>query len=781
MLDLRVIDGCLAVLLTVGAVLDASSEVHHDLNALALASLVVMTGSVAVRHRNPVLTTLLAVTAFGAFQLTSRYSGDGAFEAAAIALNFYALGRSGCGRAGILVSAGVFAYWLLGALTVSYSVAGGSAAEVFASWIVLGGLPFAVGRTLTARSAMTRELQVGAARLESEQQARARAAAAQERSQMARELHDVIAHNVSVMVIQTSAVQRVASSDLDAARDALRAVERAGREALVELRRTVGVLHRSADELDGAAAPGISQLDALVSRAGAAGLTVDLQIEGQRTTLSAGLDLVVYRVVQEALTNAIKYAGPARAVVNVTFGSSELELRVSDSGQGLATESQGDGSGHGLVGMSERVRLYGGQLRAGPRPDGGFEVRARIPLYGGTPMPLARVPHRGDQDPVAVPGLEGFRWPWLDPLLAAVLLVALEVSVLVSSDRRGPVIVNMIVVAAMALAAIWRRSSPLAFLIVVGVLVIGLEGWLTSLNNLPLAGIYITLVPTYTVAAWEQRREAVLGLVIFICGTALSNAIVPHATLGDFIGGAVTVTAAWGAGRAIRARHVVTSELKRRSGRLVAEREDRVLLAVSGERSRIAREMHAAVAQTVAAMVVQAEATRRLLGREPAQVETALGAIEQAGRQTLVEMRRILGVLRYADDASELAPQPGVDQIYTLIERARDAGQPVELSVDGDPGTLPAGVDLGIYRILEEALKSVRPQQGAAVGVALRFGEQNLELHVTARCDGPSGWPTDAMRERLTLCGGELATDPHHENGWEFVARMPRGLQGALT
>lgn len=114
MVDLSVIDWGLAVLLTVGAVADAYSEVHHGLNAVAVASCVVLTGSVAVRRRNPVLTTLLAVTGFGTFQLASRYAGDGSFEAAAIALNFYLLGRSGCGREGILVSAGVFAYWLLG-------------------------------------------------------------------------------------------------------------------------------------------------------------------------------------------------------------------------------------------------------------------------------------------------------------------------------------------------------------------------------------------------------------------------------------------------------------------------------------------------------------------------------------------------------------------------------------------------------------------------------------------------------------------------------------------
>lgn len=113
-------------------------------------------------------------------------------------------------------------------------------------------------------------------------------------------------------------------------------------------------------------------------------------------------------------------------------------------------------------------------------------------------------------------------------------------------------------------------------------------------------------------------------------------------------------------------------------------------------------------------------------------------------------MRRILGVLRHADDRGEREPQPGVDQIYALIQRARERGQPVELSVDGEPWTLPAGVDIGLYRILEDALQSAR-QPASAVGVALRFGEEDLALRLTARCQGPNGWPTDAMRERVAV------------------------------
>jgi signal transduction histidine kinase len=672
--DLRVIDRVLAVLLAIGAVADASSQLHHRLDAPAIASLVVLTGSVAWRRRNPVLTTLLAVTALGAFQLASRYSGDGSFEAAAIALNFYTLGRHARGRESVLVSGAVFAYWLVGAAVVAYIPAGGSVGEVLSGWVVLGGLPFAVGGLLASRGRLARELEVSAARLQDEQELRARRAAAEERNRMARELHDVIAHNVSVMVIQTSAAREVARGDLDAAREALRAVERSGREALVELRRIVGVLRRSTDELAGSWAPGLSRLDALVGRACAAGLPVELRVEGQPQALSPGLDLVAYRVVQEALTNAIKHAGPASAQVRVSFGVRELELEIVDSGHGAVPERVDDGSGHGLIGMSERVELYGGELRAGQRRGAGFEVRARIPIDGVVSSPHVLAPPV-DGDRVIVAAGAAFRWPWLDPLLAGVLLVGLELSVLASSHLRGPLVLNMIVVVGMALAAIWRRRSPLLFLILVGALITVLNARLTSVSSLPLAGIYVTLVPTYTVAAWEDRPRALVGLAIMICGAAASNLTGSHGTAGDFAGVAFSMSAAWAAGRAIRARHAMTSELKRRSGRLVAEREDRARLAVAGERSRIARELHAVVAHTVAAMVIQTEAARSLLDRDLAQADAAMSAIESTGRQTLAEMRRILGVLRHDHDASELEPQPGVDQIYPLIQRVRAASR----------------------------------------------------------------------------------------------------------
>jgi signal transduction histidine kinase len=366
-------------------------------------------------------------------------------------------------------------------------------------------------------------------------------------------------------------------------------------------------------------------------------------------------------------------------------------------------------------------------------------------------------------------------------LLAGVVLVVPEIGVLTGSHHRGPLVLNLIVVAGMALMAIWRRRSPLLFLIVVGALSGVMNQALTSLNSLALTAAYVLLVPTYTVGAWEKRPKAVLGLAIFLVGSAINVLVVRHQTVGYFAGGAFLFCAAWAAGRAIRSGRVLTSELKLTSARLAIERQDRARMAVAGERSRIARELHAVVARSVAAMVIQAEAARGRLDRDPVRADAAMGAIEDTGRQTLAEMRRILGVLRHAEDVGEREPQPGVAQIYTLIQRARERGQPVELSVDGEPGTLPAGVDLGIYRILEDALNSVRQQSGSTVGVALRFGEQDLEMRLTARCVGPSVWPTDAMRERVALCGGQLQAEATDENGWQFAVCMPRGMQGALA
>ncbi len=783
MIHQRVIDWVLGVLLTVGAIADASSQAQRGLHAVAIVSLVVLTGSVAWRRSNPWATTVAAVSAFMAFQLASGYTGGGAFEVAAIALNFYLLGRRTKGRERTLGSGAVFGYWLAGVVVITYDQPHGSIGAVLGSWALLGGLPFAVGRTLENRRALTLELEASTAQLEDAQEDRARRAATEERSRMARELHDVIAHDVSVMVLQTSGARGVAKGDRERAQAALAVVESAGRDALVELRRIVGVLHRDGEPLVASPAPGLSQLDALVERARAAGLPVQVHVEGQLGALSPGLDLVAYRIVQEALTNAIKHAGPAHACVKLIVDSRCLELEVSDDGHAPAPgRDNGREPRHGLLGMSERVRLYGGELRARRRSDtSGFEVHARIPLDSVVPSPRVVPTPAPEERPIAAGAAgAGVAWRRLDPVCAGVVFVVLEIEVLTSGRLQGSLGLNMLAVAAIALAAIWRRRSRVGFLLAVGALAAGMNAYLTPLDDSPLLAAYFLLVPAYTVAAWGARREAALGLAFLLASAAISELIAQHQPVGNLVGAGFTIGAAWAAGRAIRARRSLAAQLQTTAAQLAAEHEDRAQLAVAGERSRIASELHALVAHRVAAMVVQAEGARSILVHDPARADAAMGAIEDTGRRTLADMRRILGVLRHNGDRGELEPQPGVAQVYALIQRARERGQAVVLSVDGEPGTLPAGVDLGVYRILEDALETARRQPEPTVGVALRFRAEDLELRVTASCEGPNAWPTNAMRERIALCDGALDDEDLDGDCWHFIARMPCGIQGAF-
>ncbi len=204
---------------------------------------------------------------------------------------------------------------------------------------------------------------------------RSRAAVAAERARIARELHDVVAHSLSVMVVQAQAADRVLEGEQPSAREALRSVHATGRQALVEMRRLVGLLREDA-ELELAPQPGLGRLDELVAQMRDAGLPVELKIEGDQRALTSGVDLSAYRIVQEALTNVLKHAGGARACVAVRFGADEVELEVDDDGGGPHNGTDG---GHGLVGMSERVALYGGTLDYGAHEGHGFRVRARLP------------------------------------------------------------------------------------------------------------------------------------------------------------------------------------------------------------------------------------------------------------------------------------------------------------------------------------------------------------------------------------------------------------------
>jgi len=247
-------------------------------------------------------------------------------------------------------------------------------------FVVLGPLVFGtwlVGRLVRAHSLQAARLAELTELLAREQADNARLAIAHERVRIARELHDVVAHSVSVMVVQAGAERMTLGTERRATRDVLFGIERTGREALVEMRRLVGVLRRGDEELELAPQPSLARLDDLVEHVRQAGLSVELTIEGDAAELAPGVDVSAYRIVQEALTNTLKHAGPARASVFVRYGPRVLEIEVSDDGSG---DAGSESNGHGLIGMRERIALLGGELDVGSGEGGGFAVRARFPL-----------------------------------------------------------------------------------------------------------------------------------------------------------------------------------------------------------------------------------------------------------------------------------------------------------------------------------------------------------------------------------------------------------------
>lgn len=253
---------------------------------------------------------------------------------------------------------------------------GGGARDSYVHAIIFASAAWILGDNVRTKRAYYRELEDRAERLEREQGEHARRAAAEEQARIARELHDVIAHSVSVMVVQATAANDVFDKQPERAREALRSIEESGRSALTELRRLLGVMRTSdVDRLE--PQPGLAALESLVDQVRAAGLEVELKLDTDLGELPTGVDLSAYRIVQEALTNTLKHAQASQARVRVSRNASALELDISDDGAGSSEEAP---EGHGLIGMRERAALLGGVLEAGPGENGGFAVRARFPL-----------------------------------------------------------------------------------------------------------------------------------------------------------------------------------------------------------------------------------------------------------------------------------------------------------------------------------------------------------------------------------------------------------------
>ena len=772
--DPRLVDAVAALVLASAMVW---IEVARQAGAVPVLAAVLCVSTVAGRRRAPAAACAVALVCVVVYRLTGG-GPNARVLPFALLLDYYMLGRRSAERGWVPLDL----LLLVAAVAVLRTTAGGASLfDLVANslWWVL--IPFATARALRRHSLATEDLQASTARLDREQRDRGRRAAGEERLRVARELHDIVAHSVSVMVIQAVAARRVARKDREVAREALRSVENCGREALREMRRMVGVLRRRELDPTGDAAPGLAQLEILADRARAAGLPVELRIEGERRGLPAGVDLAAYRVVQEALTNTIKHAGPgARADVSIVYGERGLGLEISDTGRGPVRRrhSGAEANGNGLVGMQERVAMYGGSLRTGKHRGGGFQVSARIPIgdaVGAQPQFVPSAPIEGAK--LRAPrGLHGWGFDWA---LALGLLMVCEAELILAWQHQGSLAVDAFQIAAFTVPLAYRRRAPLASTSVVMASFFVMA--VTPLNEIsPAAGLFVLFIPPYSVAAYEPRARAIAGLVVCV---GLLCAVVAFGSLGP-AGWTVFAfglcVASWSTGRAIRSRRLLSERLARAADRLAIEREDRERLAVADERTRIARELQAVVARSVSAMVVQSEAAERLLDLDPDSADDAMAEIERTGREALTDMRRILGVLRGDENAPVLAPQPGVGQLHALVEHVREAGRQIELQVDGEPRPLPASVDLAVYRILQEALADTE-DTAAPITVTLRFGEADIALDVTATWPAPVSWPTVAMRERAALCDGQLEVDSVDGTTERLRVRMPGILEGALA
>jgi signal transduction histidine kinase len=270
----------------------------------------------------------------------------------------------------------------VGSVAVQLTPGRFQAPTVVSNALVIGAA-WLLGHFVGGRRAYTARLEERTAELEQAREELARRAVTEERLRLARELHDVVAHAMSVIAVQSGVGAHVANTQPEEAARALSAIEATSRAALEELRRLLGVLRQdSGPQGDLTPVPGLADLDTLLAEVSKAGLGVRLRVEGTPSQLPAGVDLSAYRIVQEALTNVVKHAGPARAQVTLGYRDREVTVEVTDDGRGVGA-SAGDGRagvGHGLIGMRERVAAFGGDLEVGPRPGGGFRVAARLPL-----------------------------------------------------------------------------------------------------------------------------------------------------------------------------------------------------------------------------------------------------------------------------------------------------------------------------------------------------------------------------------------------------------------
>jgi signal transduction histidine kinase len=348
-----------------------------------LVFLAIGVAALGVRRRAPLLAPIAAI-AVVTWWSSVMWSGNeqGPFEGFLVLVGAaYCIGALNTGRRFWIAGGIVVVTFVVGQIVVLAH--GGRDGDLLPVAVWMAGA-LIIGQLISRRTEQAHQARAAAAVLAADQERQTQRAVEDERTRIARELHDVVAHSLSVIVVQASAERRMLPPGVESVDGALGSIEKAGREALVDLRRLLGLLRKSDEPAALAPQPGLDQVEELLAPVRAAGVHVELAISGEAASLPAGLDLTVYRIVQEALTNVLKHADAQQVRVALDFRRGHLDLEVTDDGVPRSTSLPG--AGHGLIGMRERVSVFGGTISTGPRPDSaGWTVRARLPMSQSVP------------------------------------------------------------------------------------------------------------------------------------------------------------------------------------------------------------------------------------------------------------------------------------------------------------------------------------------------------------------------------------------------------------
>jgi signal transduction histidine kinase len=776
-------DAVLTVGLFALALLEAGLAVGGE-RPVALAVIPALTLPLAWRRGRPAMVALIVTAALAAQE---AWEAIALFEQTftgfvCVIVAAYSLGRYAGRQALVLAGAGcaVAAGLAIGLNDLS-GVSG-----VIASALVLA--PAAAGRAVLARVSLREQLEKQARELEATAGAAAEAVATDERARIAGELQDVVGHRVSEMVVQAQVARRLAEREPGRATTAIEFVEARGREALEEMRRLLGVLRRGDEAVALAPMPTLVRLGALAQAARGRGHTVELVVGGEPANVPPGLDVAAYRVIEQALLEATDRSGDGPVTIRVAHDRRWLELEVArERAASTALAMRATDAPRPAIGIRERVAAFGGDLEAGDRADGAYHLRARLPLGGSrsaavSSPALARssntttppeIQSRGSSAPMG-------RFLRSDAVLTLTLIGVMAVEAATVSTREGPPLANAFAAGLVAAPLLMRRSSPLAACVLGWAAASAMTVLFTPATELASFVLPVVLY-SYAVSAYAGNGRAWAGLTVGASGILALNLLQGGPTWGDVAFPVIVVGLSWLAGRAVRSQIAMAREVVERAQTLERAGEEGALAAAAQERERIARELHDVVAHTLSVMVIQAGAARRNLERAPGPAVVALGVVEETGRTALTELRRLLALVRPAHEDAALAPQPGMAELPGLVERTRASGMPVKLRVEGQPTSLPGGLDLAAYRVVQEALTNALRHAGPAnVLVTVLYGGDRLLLEIAddgrgqdGDGAGEPGHGIAGMRERIGLYGGELAAGPHPRGGFVVRASMP--------